>query len=357
MIPRNPAALNFTHLTPRRWAMSLFRIVSARIFWIFPVAFGVVTLTFFISRVVSSDPTSLFMPPGAPESFRATIRASLGLDKPLLSQYGTFLDRLVHGNLGSSITTGRSVTSDLWDRLPATFELAVYALLFAVVVGVPLGVVAALRRDKGADFFARGFSLLGMAVPSFWIGLILIWIFSVQSHILPGPIGRLDVGVAAPHRYTGFYTIDSLIQGNPALFWMSVRHLILPVFTLGLGAMAPIARVTRTAMVDALQADYIRTARAMGIGRFKIWSQYALRNCLVPVVTMVGSSVGYVFGGSVLVESVFGWPGVGKYALDAITHSDYAPLQGFVIYAAFLFVLAYLVVDLLYLVIDPRTRT
>jgi ABC-type dipeptide/oligopeptide/nickel transport system permease component len=336
--------------------MTLYRLVALRILMIIPVAFGVFTLTFFVSHVLAADPVELFLPPQADEQLRQEIRASLGLDKPLLVQYGVFLLGITRGDLGRSIATGRPVVLDLVDRLPATFELATYALLLAILIGVPLGVVAAMGSDRVPDFLIRGVTLVGMALPAFWLGLIMIAFFFVHLAWLPGPVGRLPIGAEAPRQLTGLFTLDSLAEGNLALFWTSLRHLVLPALTLGFVTMAPITRVTRTAMVEALQSDYVRTAHAMGLSRAEVYYRYALKNALLPVVTMIGAAVGFLFSGAVLVENVFNWPGMGQYALSAIRQSDYAVLQGFVIWAAIAYVLAFLVVDLLYLVVDPRTR-
>lgn len=336
--------------------MSVSRTVLVRTLWIVPVTLGVVTLTFFVARVLAGDPTDLYVPPQADEAFRETIRAQLGLDKPLAQQYVQYVGGALTGDLGVSATTGRPVTSDLFDRLPATLELALYALAISVVLGVTLGVVAAVYRDRVADFGIRGFSLLGMSLPSFWLGLVLIFAFFVTWSLLPGPVGRLPIGTAAPDRITGLFTIDALLAGDIGLWWESVRHLILPTVTLSMVSMAPIARVTRAEMVEALNAEYTRTAIANGLDRRTINFRYALRNALLPVITMIGGVIGFLLSGAVLVEAVFGWPGIGQYALDAISRNDFAALQGFVIWSALLYVLTFLVVDLLYLAADPRTR-
>jgi peptide/nickel transport system permease protein len=336
--------------------MQLYRLLAIRLVLIVPVVLGVVTLTFFVSRVLAADPVELFLPPQADEQLRREIRASLGLDKPIVEQYAIYLDGMLHFDLGRSILTGRPVLHDLADRLPATLELAALALIMAVVIGVPLGVVAAVDRDGPADFIIRGITLLGMALPAFWLGLILIYFLFVKLAWLPGPVGRFPIGAEPPPDVTGLYTIDSLLVGNFSDFWTALRHLFLPAVTLGFVTMAPIARVARASMVEALQSEYIRTSHAMGIPTLTINFRYALKNAMLPVVTMIGSTVGFLFGGAVLVESVFNWPGMGQYALTAIRQSDFAALQGFVIWAAIAYVLAFLAVDLLYLVIDPRTR-
>ncbi len=337
--------------------MRLAKMILYRLLWIFPVAFGVVTITFFMARVFNGDPAELYTPPEATDALRAQIRAQLGLADPLPIQYIHYLRTLLHLDLGTSFTTGQSVGADLWDRLPATLELGLVGLTFGIAAGIPLGVLAAAKRERWPDFMVRGLTLGGMALPQFWIGLVLIWIFFVTLGWFPGPVGRLPIGVDLPPRVTGFLLIDALAAGDPHLWWQALRQLVLPGLTIGVTTLAPIARVTRASMVEAMQSDYIRTAVAMGHGRRAVWFRYCLRNALLPVVTLIGGVSGHIFGGAVLLESIFGWPGMGQYALQAIERSDFAALQGFVIYASLLYVLAFLAVDILYMIIDPRMRT
>lgn len=334
----------------------MLRLILRRLFWIVPVAFGVVTITFFAARVFSGDPTELYAPPEATDALRAQIRAQLGLADPLAVQYVRYLSDLLHGDFGTSFTTGQSVWSDLRDRLPATLELGVTGLAIGLLLGVPLGVLAAVNRERWPDFLVRGVTLGGMALPQFWIGLVFIWVFFVVLGWLPGPVGRLPIGVDPPPVVTGFMLVDTLLAGDGHMWVQAARQLVLPAATLGLTTLAPIARVTRAAMAEALQSDYVRTAAATGFGPGAIWFRYCLRNALLPVITLVGGVAGHIFGGAVLLESIFGWPGLGQYALQAIERSDFAALQGFVIYASLLYVLAFLLVDVLYLVADPRMR-
>lgn len=336
--------------------MMLSRMILRRLLWVFPVAFGVVTLTFFMARVFNGDPTELYVPPEATDALRAQIRARLGLADPLPQQYIHYLLDLLRFDLGISFTTGQSVASDLWDRLPATLELGLIGLSLGIAVGIPLGVIAAVYRERWPDFLVRGVTLGGMALPQFWVGLVLISIFFVTLRVLPGPVGRLPIGVPLPPRFTGFLLVDTLLAGDPALWWHAVRQLALPALTLGFSTASPIGRVTRSAMIEAMQSDYIRTAIAMGHGRRVVWFRYCLRNALLPVVTLIGGVAGHIFAGAVLLESIFAWPGLGQYALQSIERSDFAALQGFVIYASLLYVLAFLIVDLLYMFIDPRIR-
>jgi ABC-type dipeptide/oligopeptide/nickel transport system permease component len=333
------------------------KMILRRILWVFPVAFGVVTMTFFMARVLNGDPTELYAPPEATDALRAAIKERLGLADPLPIQFVRYLGDLLRFDFGVSFTTQQSVAHDLWDRLPATLELGLVGLTIGIVVGIPLGVIAAVYREHWPDFLVRGTTLSGMALPQFWVGLVLISIFFVDLRLLPGPVGRLPIGIPLPPKVTGFLLFDTLLAGRPDLWWLAVKQLVLPAITLGFSTAAPIARVTRSAMAEALQSDYIRTAVAMGHGNRVIWFRYALRNALLPVVTLIGGVAGHIFAGAVLLESIFAWPGLGHYALQAIERSDFAALQGFVIYASLLYVLAFLLVDLLYLFIDPRIRT
>lgn len=335
----------------------MLRMLLHRALWALPVALGVVTITFFTARLFGGDPTELYAPPEATDELRAQIREKLGLGDPLLVQYLRYLGEIAHFRFGISFTTNQSVGQDLTERLPATLELGLIGLGLGIVVGVPLGVVAAVSRERMPDFLVRGVTLAGMALPQFWVGLVLIWVFFVILGWLPGPVGRLPIGVLLPEPITGFLLVDLALLQDWAKWRLALLQLILPAGTLAFALLAPIARVTRSSMVEALQSDYVRTAVAMGFGRRRVWFRYALRNALLPVVTLVGVLAGYVFGGAVLLESIFGWPGLGQYALQAIESSDFAALQGFVIYAALLYVGTFLLVDMLYILIDPRMRS
>ncbi|GAA5231987.1 ABC transporter permease [Verticiella sediminum] len=337
--------------------MSLAAILLRRILWIIPVALGVVTITFFTARVFTGDPTELYAPPEATTELIAQIRQELGLGDSLAVQFLRYLGDLLQFDLGRSFSTGNDVMTDLSNRLPATLELGILGLGLALLVGIPAGVIAAVNRERWPDFLLRWVTLTGMALPQFWIGLVLLLVFFVNLQWLPGPVGRLPLGVSPPPTVTGFMLVDTLLAGDPRKFWQALTALILPALTLAITTLAPVARVTRSAMVEALQSDYVRTAFAMGHPRRVVWFRYCLRNALLPVVTLVGGIAGFIFGGAVLLEAIFGWPGVGQYALQAIQQSDFAALQGFVIYASMLYVLVFLAVDILYIFIDPRMRT
>lgn len=328
------------------------------------VILSVLTVTFFVTRVFAPDPTSLFLggagngfaSPAAEALARAKVQTYLGLNGSLLSQYGHFLSQIIHGNLGTSFQTGRSVTSDLLQRLPATAELAVYSLILGLAVGIGCGVFAAVRHERWFDRVSRFFAIGFMALPQFWIGLMLLWLCFTELHFLPGPVGRLPVGAAAPQHITGFYVVDAVLTGNWSTAWHAILQLVLPVLTLGLGLAAPVYKVVRTSMLEALTSDYVRTARALGFGQRRIWFVYALKNGLLPLITILAGIVGYTLAGSVLVEGIFSWPGVGNYALQAIQTSDFPAIQGFVVYAAILYVVLYETMTAVYVLADPRVR-
>jgi ABC-type dipeptide/oligopeptide/nickel transport system permease component len=336
--------------------MKLIRLVAIRILSVIPVAFGVLALTFFVSRVVAGDPVELFVPDSATAQQRAELKEKFGLDKPVGQQFVLYLSNAVRGDLGESIFTGRPVTDDLRDRLPATVELAVLAFAVAAGGGVVLGVVSAIVRNGPVNLVLRATTLFGISVPGFWLGLVVLYVFSYLLRMFPGPVGRFPIGATTPHGATGLFTLDSLLAGDWVGFGTSLHHLVLPAFTLGFVSLAPIARITRSAMLDALSSDHIRAARALGIGPPTIYFRYALKNALLPVLTIVGATLGFMVAGTVLVESVFNWPGVGLYALGALQRADYPALQGFVVWAAVAYVLAYMLVDLFYYVADPRIR-
>jgi peptide/nickel transport system permease protein len=328
------------------------------------VILGVVTVTFLVTRVFAPDPTNLFLGAAgngfvnatAQAAARAKVRASLGLSDGLPVQYLHFLNQVVHGNLGTSFQTGRPVTADLLDRLPATAELAVFALVFGLGLGVALGIATAVRQHGLTDLLGRTLTVSTLAMPQFWIGMMLLWIFTTKLHLAPGPVGRLPIGMPAPPHVTGFFILDSLLAGDWSTTGAALRQIVLPAITLGLGLAGPIAKVIRTSMVESLASDYVRTARALGFGNRRIWFRYALKNGMLPTVTILAGIIAYTFCGSILVEGVFGWPGVGQYSLLGIQTSDFPAIQGFVIYGAILYVIIYELLSYVYTLVDPRAR-
>jgi peptide/nickel transport system permease protein len=345
-------------------AAALGLVVARRVAGALAVILSVLTVTFAVTRIFAPDPTSLYLgaagngftSPAAEAAARAKVQATLGLNGSWLHQYGSFLGQMLHGNLGTSFQTGRPVTTDLLQRLPATAELAVYSLLLGLTVGIVSGVFAAVRHegwfDRATRFVAIGF----MAMPQFWVGLMLLWLFFTQLHVLPGPVGRLPLGATPPEHITGFYVIDALLTGRWSTAWQATQQLVLPVVTLGFGLAAPVFKIVRTGMLEALTSDYVRTARALGVGQRRIWFAYALKNGLLPLLTILTGIIGYTFAGSVIVEGIFSWPGVGNYAYSAIQSSDFPAIQGFVVYSAVLYVVIYELTHALYAVADPRVR-
>ena len=261
---------------------------------------------------------------------------------------------LARGELGVSLNTGQSVATEIAARLPASIELTFAGLLFAALVAIPLGVLAATRPGSWVDHLCRMITTAGVSLPTFFTGLLLVYVFYFLLGWAPSPVGRLDPYTAAPPAFTGFYLIDSLLARDLATFWAAAKQLMLPAFTLGLFALAPLARMTRASMLGVLSSDFIRAARAAGLARHTVIYGYALRNALLPVVTTLGMVFSFLLGSNILIEKVFAWPGIGSFAIEALTASDYAPVQGFVLTMALLYVALNLAIDILYGAIDPR---
>jgi len=322
-----------------------------------PSLLGVIVLTFFISRALPGDPAAFFAGPAANAASIASIRATLGLDRPLPEQFLHYVTDLVHGNLGHSLTTGQPVLTDLFERLPASLELSAFALLFAVGLAIPLGVWAATRVNGPVDHVCRALVTVSAAFPTFFVGLLFVYVFYFLLGWAPQPIGRLnEIAFSPPPHVTGAYTVDALIAGDWVVFRATLAQLVLPAISLGLFALAPIARITRAAMLEALGSDFVRTARASGLPVGKILITYAFRNVLLPVSSVLGMVFSFLLGSNVLIEQVFGWQGVGAYAVSAVIASDYAAVQGFVLMMATLYVLLNLAVDIFATLIDPRVR-
>ncbi|MCR9126450.1 MAG: ABC transporter permease [Rhodobacteraceae bacterium] len=330
------------------------RAILLRIAQAVPVVFGVVVISFLLTRALPGDPAVYFAGVMADEQSIEQTRIALGLDKPLPQQFAIYVGNLLQGDLGQSVSSGRAVATDLANRLPASLELTLTALLLAVLVAVPLGVWAATRPGTWVDHLCRIVVTAGVSLPTFFTGILLIYIFYYILGVAPSPLGRLDFIYFEPDHVTGFYLIDAALAGDWETWRGAVKQLMLPSITLALFTLAPVARMTRAAMLSALSADFIRTARAAGLSGRKVLFGYALRNALLPVVTTLGMVFSFALGANVLVEKVFAWPGIGSYAVEALVVSDYAAVQGFVLAMALLFVTLNLVIDLLYTVIDPR---
>jgi ABC-type dipeptide/oligopeptide/nickel transport system permease component len=334
--------------------------VARRVALVIPQMFLISIVTFVLIRMLPGDPARLQLGPLAPQAGVDALRKQLRLDQSLPQQYIAYLGRLFHGDFGRSWVNQSSVATDLGSRIPATIELIGYGLLLTLVVLVPLGVVTAARGGGLVTRFLKkitfGYGLLAGALPDFWLGLLMIFIFFTKVHWAPGPEGRLSIASSPPPNVTGLYTIDALIAGNFGLWWEAAKHLILPVFTLAFVYGAPIFKMTRSTMTTALRSDYTTYAEGFGLPHRKVLG-YALRNAAPPVVVIVGVISGYLLGGAVLIETVFGLNGIGQYAVQAITTNDYAPIQAFVLVAAIFTMFVYLVVDLVHFAIDPRVRT
>ncbi|GGC86499.1 ABC transporter permease [Chelatococcus reniformis] len=334
-----------------------YRAVLQRIAGALPSLIGVVIVTFLLSRALPGDPAAYFAGPAANAASVQQVRESLGLDKSWPEQFWRYLSDLSHGSLGHSLTTGQSVVADLVQRLPASMELTFCALIFAIIVAVPLGVLAAARPDSIVDHLCRALVTMGAAFPTFFVALLFVYVFYYVLGWAPQPVGRLDeIYYTFPSEVTGFLLIDTLIAGDFAAFRGALAQLILPTVSLGLFALAPIARMTRAAMLAALGSDFVRTARANGLAAGTVLFTYAFRNALLAVVNTLGMVFSFLLGSNVLIEQVFGWPGVGSYAVSAVIASDYASVQGFVLLMAVAYVLLNLVVDLVAGLIDPRVR-
>ena len=315
-----------------------------------------IIVTFLLTRVLPGDTAAYFAGPAATPQAIAEVRAKLGLDLSLPQQFVRYVADLVHGDLGNSLTTGQPVINDIAARLPASAELTLIGLLLAMAIAVPLGILAAVRQGSIIDHACRIVATAGVSLPVFFTGLLLIYVFYFLLGWAPSPLGRLDVFYTPPPQVTGFYLIDSLVARDFALFRAALAQLVLPAVTLAIFSLAPIARITRASMLAVLASDFVRTARASGLAPYRVIITYAFRNAMLPVVTTLGMVFSFLLGANVLVEKVFAWPGIGSYAVEALIASDYAPVQGFVLAMAILYVLLNLTIDLLYGLIDPRVR-
>lgn len=330
--------------------------VLLRLFGAVPALVGVVVGTFVLTRVLPGDTATYFAGPTASPESIAQVRVALGLDRPLIEQFGHYVVALLHGDLGISLTTGQPVLAELVARLPASAELTLAALVVAVVVAVPMGILAAVRQGSWVDSLCRIVVTGGVSLPVFFTGLLLVYVFYYLLGWAPAPLGRLDAFASAPPSVTNLYLVDSLLAGDGETFRGAAAQMVLPVATLALFALAPIARIARASMLAVLGAEFIRTARASGLTGRTVVLTYAFRNAVLPVITTMGMVFSFLLGANVLVEKVFAWPGVGSYAVEALIASDFAPVQGFVLAMALLYVALNLAIDLLYGVVDPRVR-
>jgi peptide/nickel transport system permease protein len=331
-------------------------LISKRMMLVIPNLIGVIIITFLLTRALPGDPAAYFAGPAADKQAIEQIRVKLGVDKPLIVQFGRYVGDLGHLNLGTSLTTGQPVLTELKNRLPASAELTLFGLILSMSIAVPLGILAAVKQGSWIDHTCRVVATAGVSLPVFFTGLLLVYVFYFLLGWSPAPLGRLDVFFSPPPQVTGFYLIDSLLNRDLATFRAALSQLLLPGLTLCVFSLAPIARMTRASMLAVLASDFVRTARASGLDSRTVILTYAFRNAMLPVVTTLGMVFSFLLGANVLVEKVFAWPGIGSYAVEALIASDFAPVQGFVLTMAILYVLLNLIIDVLYGVIDPRVR-
>ena len=334
----------------------MFKILAERLLTVVPALIGVVLVSFLLTRILPGDTAAYFAGPAATPQAIAEVKKQLGLDRPLPEQLVRYVRDLTKGDLGQSLTTGQPVLADLTSRLPASAELTLFGLILAILIAVPLGVIAAVKQGSWIDHLCRIVATAGVSLPVFFTGLILVYVFYFILKIAPAPLGRLDVFATAPPTVTGFYLIDSVIARDFETFRSAFAQILLPGITLAIFSLAPIARITRASMLAVLSSEFIRTAQASGLSPSTVIITYAFRNAMLPVVTTLGMVFSFLLGANVLVEKVFAWPGVGSYAVEALIASDFAPVQGFVLAMAILYVILNLLIDLTYGFIDPRVR-
>ncbi|KJD46549.1 ABC transporter permease [Paenibacillus terrae] len=328
--------------------------IVKRLAVLIPVLLGMTLIVFSIIHAIPGDPAETILGDKATEQSKQALREQLGLDKPWLQQYGTYLGELAHGDLGDSIRTRQPIAREMLPYLAATLELTVASMFFAIVVGMNAGIVSAWKRNSWFDYVSMVIALVGVSMPIFWLGLMEQWIFANKLHWLPS-IGRMNSRDPV-EAVTHLAVIDAMIGGRMEQVWTVIKHLILPSIALGTIPMAVIARITRSSMLEVMDSDYIRTARAKGLASFQVVYKHALKNAAIPVLTVIGLQTGSLLGGAVLTETIFAWPGIGRYIFEAISSRDYPVIQSGILIIAFLFVIINLIVDLLYAVLDRRIR-
>jgi peptide/nickel transport system permease protein len=337
--------------------LNIYTFIARRLLLMIPVFIGITLITFTISHAVPADPIAANLGQRAQEdpSIINRYRHEWGLDQPLPVQYVVYIKNLTHGDLGVSITTRRPVTDDLRQFFPATLELSTAAILFAIFIGVPLGVLAAVHRNRTLDHVSRLVSLIGISTPVFWLGLLALIIFYYHLGIFPGT-GQIDAGIPAPRAITGMMVVDSALTGDWKSLGNTLWHLVLPATVLGLYSMGIVTRMTRGSMLEVLAQDYIRTARAKGVRPAVVVLRHGLRNAILPTLTLVGLAYGSLLSGAVLTETIFSWPGIGRYATTTAGSFDFPAIMGVALLTASVFLLLNLLVDVLYGVLNPQIR-
>lgn len=329
--------------------------VIRRLLAFIPLVIGISLITFFLVRLLPGDPAQVLAGSMPYEGVVESIRERMGLDKPIPVQYLIYVQNALHGDFGDSWFTGKSVAEDILRRAPATFELITYGLLAAIAFGFFLGVWGAWKPGGMLDRVGSFYGFAAGGVPDFWLALLVIFVFYHLLHIIPPPIGRFPLALTPPPTVTGFLTVDALLVGDFAGFKAAIGQLVGPVLTLGIFFGGPIAKLTRQTMLDILQGDFIRYGRACGLSEWTV-AKYAFQSILPPVLTLIGWLYAFLVGGAVLVETIFSWNGIGQYAVQAIVNKDYAPVQAFVLLAGLFSLIVYLILDLLYMLVDPRVR-
>ncbi len=326
--------------------------ITKRLLMLIPVLLGVSILAFSLIHLAPGDPALTIAGERASPQVISAIREKYGLDKPLTTQYWVWLKQVLQGDLGRSIVSNEYVAKEILERFPNTVELTIFAMIFAVVIGSIAGIISASRQYSVFDYSFMGLAIFGISMPVFWLGIMLMMIFGVYLRWLPIS-GRISMMISF-QRITGFYLLDSIITGNFAAFFSSLRYLILPSVALSTIPMAIIARVTRSSMLEVLRQDFIRTERAKGLSERMVIYKHAVRNAMIPVITVIGLNFGLLLAGAILTETVFSWPGIGRYVVNAVNMRDYSVVQGCVLFFALMFVIVNLITDIVYVYIDPR---
>jgi len=326
--------------------------ILKRLLMLIPVLLGTSIIAFSLINLAPGDPARTMAGEHASQRTINAIREKYGLDKPLYIQYGIWLNRALHGDMGRSIVSNEYVTKEIFDRFPNTFELTFFAMILAIAIGTMAGIISASKQYSALDYTFMGIALFGVSMPVFWLGIMLMMIFGVYLRWLPIG-GRINILIPF-HRITGFYLLDSIITGNFAALISTLRYLILPSAALATIPMATIARVSRSSMLEVLRQDFIRTERAKGLSERVVIYKHAVRNAMIPVITVIGLNFGLLLAGAILTETVFSWPGIGRYVVNAVRMRDYPAVQGCVLFFALVFVIVNLVTDIIYVYIDPR---
>lgn len=332
------------------------KYILKRILYSIPSIILVLFITFFLSRVVPGDPARMIAGEQAPEESVQKIREEMGLNQSIPKQFVVYIQQVSKGDFGRSLHTGKPVTQDFGNRFPASVELALVSMAVAVLIGIPIGIISAVRKNSFIDNLSRVIALLGTSIPVFWLGYMLIYMLYSKWGILPAPSGRIASLINPPTQITGLYLLDSLLSGDMVAFKSALGHIVMPAFCLSLNTLAVISRMTRSSMLETLNLDFMRTAKAKGISQRKVIIKHGFSNVLVPVLTVIGTQFGALIGNAVIIETVFSWPGVGSYVTRAILSVDYAPVQAFAIISVIIYILINLALDILYAVVDPRIR-